>query len=106
LNKDGGKTFFSWAHTEFTRRWEIINALFDPATQTRFTQMAAPHGFYAYVRCNESVDAVDCAAAFLKAGIACEAGGPYGGTAAEVRLELVESGVTFDLLVQRIKTLV
>eukprot|EP01059_Diplonema_ambulator_P006515 TRINITY_DN16197_c0_g3_i1.p1 TRINITY_DN16197_c0_g3~~TRINITY_DN16197_c0_g3_i1.p1 ORF type:complete len:407 (+),score=124.56 TRINITY_DN16197_c0_g3_i1:46-1266(+) len=96
--------FFGWVKSVMTSRWEEINSIL--ANQTKLTQYATPGGFYAWIQCNDLSPGQTCQDLFMRHGITPSSGPSFGGTNDYIRLELVVSTATWQLLKQRVASIV
>jgi len=96
--------FFSSIKQEFSSRWNVVNEVF--GSSCRFIQHSRVGTFYPWVQCTNKEDAKDCASVFASVGVKVLPGTLFGATSAFVRMEMVQYRPVFDLMMERLKTLV
>ena len=103
---DNANDFFNWVKSQMTPRWTSLNTIFNPNTQNRFIQHAKSGGFYAWIECILPSETHNCASVFESVGVQPIPGSSFGATNAFVRMEIVTAKPVWDLIVQRLQTLV
>ncbi|XP_010261034.1 PREDICTED: tryptophan aminotransferase-related protein 3-like [Nelumbo nucifera] len=116
IQKDGGKELFEFGYKTIRERWEKLSKRVSaskrfsvpklaPRYCTYFQKITGPSPAYAWLKCENEEDK-DCYAVLKAAGIIGRAGAVFGADSRYVRLSLLKSQDDFDLLMQRIESLV
>ncbi|KAG9456855.1 hypothetical protein H6P81_001363 [Aristolochia fimbriata] len=114
LERDEGRELFEFGYKTLRKRWDKLGAAFanysdrfslqkiPPRNCSYFGELRPPSPGYAWVRCEREEDE-DCYAVLRDAGIIGRAGTQFAAESRYVRLSLLKSEDTFDLMLTRIR---
>lgn len=109
---------FSYSYREMARRWDVLQRLFstsdrfaiqelEPAAyDTWFQRQRGPSPAYLWLTCTHAQRDPDCWGTLASVGVIGRPGGVYGGTASQVRIELLMRAETFDKMMVKLQDLV